>query len=140
MTSTREWPRVSGKLASLRSRIRGGLTNCEVEIFPAAQFLTLRLVISVATEDICVDLDGPGHAPPYLCVRHKFMNTKYEHYCHVIETKGWISRGVLDQAFINDVMNEFGDKGFELVSVIPISDGSVGTARIALFFKRCKLD
>ena len=68
------------------------------------------------------------------------MTTKYEHYCHVIETKGWISRGVLDQAFINDVMNEFGDKGYELVSVIPVSDGSVGTARIAMFFKRCKSD
>ena len=55
-------------MASLRSRIRGGLTICEVEALPAAQFLTLRLVSSVATEDICVDLDGPGHAPPYLCV------------------------------------------------------------------------
>ena len=55
-------------MASLRSRIRGGHTICEVEISPAAQFLTLRLVLSVATEDICDDLDGPGHAPPYLCV------------------------------------------------------------------------
>ena len=58
-------------MASLRSRIRGGLTNCEVGIFPAAQFLTLRLVISVATKVFCVDLDGPGHAPPYLCVSAK---------------------------------------------------------------------
>ena len=31
--------------------------------------MTLRLVISVTTEIVCVDLDGPGHAPPYLCVR-----------------------------------------------------------------------
>jgi len=56
-------------MASLRSRIRGGLTICEVENLPAAQFLTLRLATSVATEVVYVDLDGPGHAPPYLCVR-----------------------------------------------------------------------
>ena len=56
---------------SLRSRIRGGLIICEVGILPAAQFLTLRLVVSIATKDVCVDLDGPGHAPPYLCVRLK---------------------------------------------------------------------
>ena len=68
MVSTWDWLRVSDKWASLRSRIRGGHAICEVEIIPAAQFLTLRLDISVATKAICVDLDGPGHAPPYLCV------------------------------------------------------------------------
>ena len=44
-----------------------------MEILPAAQFLTLRLIQSAATEVICVDLDGPGHAPPYLCVRRRIM-------------------------------------------------------------------
>ena len=76
LVATWDSPRVSGKLASLRSRIRGGLTNCEVVIVPAAQFLTLRLVTSIATERICVDLDGPGHAPPYLCVSVPLMRRK----------------------------------------------------------------
>ena len=67
--STWDWPRAPDSVASLRSRIRGGHTICKVEILPAAQFLTLRLVTSVATEGACIDLDGPGHAPPYLCVR-----------------------------------------------------------------------
>ena len=44
-------------------------------LVPAAQFLTLRLVVSVAAEDICDDSDGPGHAPRYLDVRRcKFFN------------------------------------------------------------------
>ena len=73
LVTTWDWPRVSGKLASLRSRIRGGLAICEVDMLTAAQFLTLRLVISIATEAICVDLDGPGHAPPYLCVSDDIM-------------------------------------------------------------------
>ena len=68
MVSAWDWPRVPDKMASLRSRIRGGRTICEVEILRAAQFLTLRLVLSGATEMSSVDSGGPGHAPPYLCV------------------------------------------------------------------------
>ena len=37
-------------------------------VVTAAQFLTLRLVVSVATKIICNDPDGPGHAPRYLDV------------------------------------------------------------------------
>ncbi len=33
------------------------------KVATAAQFLTLRLIISVATEAICGDSEGPGHAP-----------------------------------------------------------------------------
>ena len=40
-----------------------------VEMIPAAQFLTLRLTLADSTDVSRVDLDGPGHAPPYLCVR-----------------------------------------------------------------------
>jgi len=73
VVSTWDWPRVSGKSASLRSRIRGGHVICVVEILPAAQFLTLRLCPSTSTKIGCVDLDGPGHAPPYLCVSPNTM-------------------------------------------------------------------
>ena len=48
---------------SLRSRIRGGQDYLTDRVATAAQFLTLRLAISVATEDICGDSEGPGHAP-----------------------------------------------------------------------------
>ncbi len=51
------------KWVSLRSRIRGGQDYLTVNMATAAQFLTLRLVISVATEAICGDSEGPGHAP-----------------------------------------------------------------------------
>ena len=36
-------------------------------------FFTLRSVPSVATEVICGDPDGPGHAPPYLGVSQHFI-------------------------------------------------------------------
>ena len=54
---------VPGKWVSLRSRIRGGQDYLADRDATAAQFLTLRLIISVATEDICGDSEGPGHAP-----------------------------------------------------------------------------
>ena len=54
---------VPGKWVSLRSRIRGGQDYLTVMVATAAQFLTLRLVISVATEAIYGDSNGPGHAP-----------------------------------------------------------------------------
>ena len=62
-------PRVPGKWVSLRSRIRGGLDLLSDRVVTAAQFLTLRSVASVATKDIYVNPDGPGHAPRYLDVR-----------------------------------------------------------------------
>ncbi len=42
------------------------------KVATAAQFLTLRLVVSIASEVICDDSDGPGHAPRYLYVRPKW--------------------------------------------------------------------
>ncbi len=54
---------------SLRSRIRGGQDCLSDKVATAAQFLTLRLVVSIATEVICDDPDGLGHAPRYLDVR-----------------------------------------------------------------------
>jgi len=54
---------VPGKWVSLRSRIRGGQEYVIDKVATAAQFLTLRLDISCATETICGDSEGPGHAP-----------------------------------------------------------------------------
>ncbi len=54
---------VPGKLVSLRSRIRGGQDYLTDKVATAAQFLTLRLVVSVATKTICGDWEGPDHAP-----------------------------------------------------------------------------
>ncbi len=62
------------KLVSLRSRIRGGQDYLTVIIATAAQFLTLRLIISISTEAICGDSDGPGHAPTLpLCWAEMFL-------------------------------------------------------------------
>lgn len=55
-----------------------------------------------------------------------------------IETGSWISSGEIEPAKIDREMNHWGDQGFELVSVIPVSTGSVGTKKIVLFFKRRK--
>ena len=46
-------------VAAVKNSRRPGLLNR----YGAAQFLTLRLAISVATEAICGDSEGPGHAP-----------------------------------------------------------------------------
>ena len=65
---------------SLRSRIRGGLDLLSDGVATAAQFLTLRSVASVATNNICDDPDGPGHAPRYLDVRlhfHMILDSQY---------------------------------------------------------------
>ena len=53
---------------SLRSRIRGGQDYLTDTVATAAQFLTLRLVLTVATKGGCDEPDGPGHAPRYLDV------------------------------------------------------------------------
>ena len=64
---------------SLRSRIRGGQDLLSDKVASAAQFLTLRSVVSVSTEVNCDDPDGPGHAPRYLDVRRHFMTTAQVH-------------------------------------------------------------
>ena len=62
---------VPGKLASLRSRIRGGRDYLTVNGATAAQFLTLRLSPLGSTHMGCDDSDVPGHAPRYLDVRNR---------------------------------------------------------------------
>jgi len=69
LVATDNLPRVPGKWASLRSRIRGGHDYLTVRVATAAQFLTLRLMPIGSTHMGCDDSDGPGHAPRYLDVR-----------------------------------------------------------------------
>ena len=61
---------------------------------------------------------------------------KYHHECHVIETSGWISKGKIDPLSVSEEIATYGRDGYRLVAAIPISDGSVGTKRIALFFEK----
>ena len=61
---------------------------------------------------------------------------QYEHKTHVIETSGWMSKGKIKADEIDREIEVFGRDGFRLVSAIPVSDGSVGTKRITLFFER----
>ena len=61
---------------------------------------------------------------------------QFEHKCHVIETSSWASKGKIDPEDINREIKSYGRDGYRLVSVIPVSDGSVGTKRITLFFER----
>jgi len=60
----------------------------------------------------------------------------WEHKTIVIETKGFVRRGVVDASDVDGRIRRWADRGYQLVSAIPISDGNGGTARIALFLKR----
>ncbi len=61
---------------------------------------------------------------------------KWEQKTEIVETGGFLSRGKVDVDELNDVLMTHGADGFELVAAVPVSDGAVGTRRIALFFKR----
>lgn len=61
---------------------------------------------------------------------------KFEHKCHNIETSGWFKKGEIDCLEIEQSIAHFGASGYRLVSAIPVSDGSVGTKRITLFFEK----
>lgn len=60
----------------------------------------------------------------------------FEHRCHVIEIAALLSSWKIRPEEIDREIANYGQDGFRLVSVIPVSDGSVGTTRIALFFER----
>ena len=53
----------------------------------------------------------------------------------IVETSGFISRGKLDVASTDQLLNQSGQEGWELVAVTAIGDGSVGTARLLYTFK-----
>ena len=54
----------------------------------------------------------------------------------VIDTGSFLSRGDIDEGEIEDRLKELGKRGFELVSAVPVSDGSVGTRRLLFVLKR----
>ncbi len=61
---------------------------------------------------------------------------RFEQVVEVVETVGFWSRGKVDVGQLNSLLSRYGEEGFELVTVTPLSDGNVGTRRILLFFKR----
>lgn len=63
---------------------------------------------------------------------------QWEQKVEVIETGGFMSRGKVKIDDTNALLMEYGAEGYELVAAVPMSDGAVGTKRIALFFKRAK--
>jgi hypothetical protein len=54
----------------------------------------------------------------------------------LVNTKGLWSRGVIDVSTLDGTLAEFGTAGWELVAIVPVSDGNVGTARLLCTFKR----
>ena len=55
---------------------------------------------------------------------------------HIIDTRGLVGRGKVDAAEVDGVLARFGGEGWELVAIVPIGDGAVGTASLLLTFKR----
>ena len=62
----------------------------------------------------------------------------WEYKSLLVETKGFLFRGVVDVSLLDRSLNTLGDLGWELVAVVPISDGSVGTARLLCTLKRAR--
>jgi hypothetical protein len=54
----------------------------------------------------------------------------------LVETKGFFARGVIDATQLDDNLTELGRQGWELVAIVPVSDGNVGTARLLCTFKQ----
>ena len=60
----------------------------------------------------------------------------WEYKSLVVETKGFVRRGVIDVEDVDAALAKHGRAGWELVSVVPVGDGAVGTARLLYTFKR----
>ena len=63
-------------------------------------------------------------------------SSAWEYQSLVIKTAGVVRSGVIKVDAIDGKLAEFGSAGWELVAVVPVSDGSVGTARLLYTFKR----
>ena len=60
----------------------------------------------------------------------------WEYKSLVVETKGFVRRGVIDVEEVDATLAQIGRLGWELVAVVPVGDGAVGTARLLYTFKR----
>lgn len=60
----------------------------------------------------------------------------WEYKSLIVETKGFVRRGVIDVEAVDETLVEHGRSGWELVAVVPVGDGAVGTARLLYTFKR----
>ena len=60
----------------------------------------------------------------------------WEYKSLLVETGGFVRRGVIDVEEVDALLARHGRSGWELVAVVPVSDGAVGTARLLYTFKR----
>ena len=60
----------------------------------------------------------------------------WEYKSLVVKTAGFVRSGVIKVEALDEQLAAFGSAGWELVAVVPVSDGSVGTARLLCTFKR----
>ena len=61
---------------------------------------------------------------------------KWEYATVVVETSGWFITGKIDGKTFNDKLNEFGEQGWELVSVYDTNFANGGTGDVIAVFKR----
>jgi hypothetical protein len=64
------------------------------------------------------------------------QHDRWEYKSLVVETHGFWSEGKVDSDALDGEMAKFGDSGWELSAVVPISSLRGGTSRILFTFKR----
>ena len=65
---------------------------------------------------------------------------RFEYHIFKLETSGWFSSGKVDTTIIDQRINEFGGKGWELVSAFDTSRHEGATQDVIMIFKREKSD
>jgi hypothetical protein len=63
---------------------------------------------------------------------------RWEYKTAKVEAKGWFAGGKLDALEFDQVLNEMGDQGWELVSVLSVTQTHGSSREIAAVFKRPK--
>ncbi|HEY1065188.1 MAG TPA: DUF4177 domain-containing protein, partial [Pirellulales bacterium] len=72
----------------------------------------------------------------YATRRHASETPLWEYRSQVVETLGIAPSAAFDAGDLDTTFNALGAEGWELVSVVPMDVGSVGTARLVATFKR----
>ena len=63
---------------------------------------------------------------------------RWEYRTVKVAAKGWLMGGNLDEAELDQMLNELGDHGWELVSIVATSKGHGQTRDVAAVLKRPK--
>ena len=61
---------------------------------------------------------------------------RWEYFVHTVSASGFLTTGKVDAAELQQIMNHYGNQGWELVSTFDTSDSSGGSRFIVLTFKR----